>query len=693
MSSTWRAFPIVAGVLVTTAFLVSMLDATESHFVPQVSDLYLVCQYARAMAEGHPFQYNLGEAPSTGATSLLHTVVLAAAHAVGIRGEGLVAFAVLLGAGFYLGSIALGLRVGTLLATEREGLVAGALIALGGPVVWGFLYGSDIALFLFLSLWLMKGVVQSWRDATPHAMALPAVLLALARPEGLPIAVLLAAAWSLGPGRHHGTRARLIAWLPTLAGLSVLGLYRVLTGQWLGTSLADKSLFANYGLTEGLALWSEYVVDVCRGLLLGMYPSQVPVGFARGWASLYFPPLGLILVLACVTRAPAALRTPLRVWAVVLGVVSALVTPNLFMGVHFNRYVLWMVPSLLVMAAVGLGAATRLLARDDDALERSLFRAGAGLWLLLGLFATLRFATLYGEMAGEVYRRDVKTAEWITRHLPHGVGMAGLATSIEYLTGHRNVNLHGVTSPAFFGNTRAEREAGLFEAFSHVPEAERPTYLITSVGTQEASALYRELVEGAPLFRSASFGDELLIYRMRYDLVGKNGRLFLPESVRAVEGLHEVDRLNVCDSRDEAAHAYVVRSRLAGLELHGTPRIDSYPGTPPEVVADAGRAILGSESFLVQTPQKRDLVVVMRTATSAVANVLQASGTGAYGLEFPEAGVRLQVGDQALERWSFRPRPGWDEVVLRVPGALLAAGKTRLTFAGRYAAFHYWFYQ
>ncbi|HET8647800.1 MAG TPA: hypothetical protein VFO85_20040, partial [Vicinamibacteria bacterium] len=39
---------------VAGAFLIAMLSATSGRFVPQVLDLYLVAQYAKAMAQGHP---------------------------------------------------------------------------------------------------------------------------------------------------------------------------------------------------------------------------------------------------------------------------------------------------------------------------------------------------------------------------------------------------------------------------------------------------------------------------------------------------------------------------------------------------------------------------------------------------------------------------------------------------------------
>ena len=206
-----------------------------------------------------------------------------------------------------------------------------------------------------------------------------------------------------------------------------------------------------------------------RGLLLGLYPSQAPVGFARGWASFGFPPLALVLVLLVLAHPPDALARPLQLWAVLVALLFALVGPNVFMGVHFNRYLMWAFPGLLALTAVGLGVGTRLLARDDESLDRRLFTAGTALFLGLGLLSTLRFANVFGQMAGEIYRREIPAAEWIRTNLPRGVAMANVATSVEYLTGHRNLNLHGVTTPAFFGTLTMEKEAGLYEALTRIP--------------------------------------------------------------------------------------------------------------------------------------------------------------------------------------------------------------------------------
>ncbi len=693
MRPPWARLALPLLVLaVVVAFLFAMLASTGGRFVPQVVDLYVVCQYARAMAEGHPFRYNPGESPSTGSTSLLYTAWLGGAQAVGIRGEALVAFAIATGALLFAASVFLARRIGTALGGESAGGLAGALLALGGPIAWSFLYGSDIALYMFLALLLLDRWLAFGAGGSARGFAVAGSLLALARPEGLWIGALLGGASMRRPGVRRAD-----AWLPALpavTGLLVLALNRAVTGDWLGTSVADKSLLANYGLRDTVALVSEYAVDVLRGLLLGFYPSQAPLGFSRGWAPFYFPPLSLLFILLAVLRAPEPLRAPLRWWLVTVGLVCVLVSANVFMGVHFNRYLMWAFPSLLVLAAVGLRFAAGLADRDA-AFERALFRAGAGLFLALGLLSTARFAALYGEMAGSVARRDLALAEWIRQKLPPGVAMANLATSVEYLTGHRNLNLHGVTSPAFFGNRTAEREAGMFEALGRLPEADRPLYLISSASLQEGSALLKELVAGPPLFQTVSFSDELQVFRLRYDLVGKNLRLFAPETVAAVRGLREVDRLNVCDSEDERRHRYRFSSQLGDVRLFGAVRIEAYalPGGS-EVVADAGRAILGSETFRVRAERGRDLVVVLRTSRALEVATRQASLTGLLPLEFPEAGLQVQVGeDRSLPPLTFRPHPGWNEVVFRIPGALLREGETEVHLKGRYASFQYWFFQ
>ncbi len=690
-----RALVLLA-VAVAASFVGLMLWTTHGHFVAPISDLYVIAQYARAMAEGHPFQYNAGELATTGATSLLHTALLALGHAAGARGEGLVAFAVLLGATCLVVSVTLAVRVATRLAGGggREGLLAGALVALGGPVTWGYLYGSDVALAMLLALFLLERWLAYWQGEPGAGLGAAAVLLALARPEGLPIAVLLGLASLRRPAASAGGRERLWPWLGVVAGLAVLLLQRALTGLWLGTSVSEKALLPNYGPVETLSLASKYGVDVVRGLLLGFYPAESPIGFAQGAAAFAFPPLGLLFVLLAAVRPAAAVRGAARAWLAVVAIVFALTGPNVFMGVHFNRYLLWAFPGLLAFAAVGLGVVTRLLAREDAALERGLFRSGAGLWIALSLLSTARFGATYAEMCGETWRREVPMAEWIRANLPPGVAIANAATSIEYLTGHRNLNLHGVTSAAFVGTRTADREAGMFESLVRLPPAARPPYLLLTRSTYEGSPLFQALAARTPLFQTASLGDDLLLFKARWDLLDRGSRPLLPETVAATAGLALQDRLNVCDSRDEAEHGYRFDSRAGEVLLGGTVEIDPAPAAGGEQpLADGGRLIVGHESFRVRTRGGRDLLIVLRTHSPVTARLFRSPGPSALPVEVGAAGIVVRAGGLPVARLTLPNRPGWNEHVIRVPASAVAEGLTELELSGRYASFQFWFYQ
>ena len=683
---------LLLGLAVAALFVSLMLWTTHGHFVAPISDLYVVAQYARAMAEGHPFRYNPAEPPTTGSTSLLHTALLAAAHAAGARGEGLVAFAVAQGAVFLVASTLIAARLASRLSSPREGWLAGGLVALGGPVAWGFLYGSDIALAMLLALLLLDRWLACARGEGASGLAAAGALLALARPEGLPIGVLLGAASALVPTARNGWRERLLPWAGACTGVAVLVLQRWITGSWLATSVSEKALLPNYGLVETLGVSAKYGVDVLRGLLLGLYPSESPVGFSQGQAAFVFPPLGLLLVLLLAAHPPIPrLAVALRVWLATVAATFALVGPNVFMGIHFNRYLMWAFPGLLALAAAGLAVLTRLAARENAALERTLFRTGAGLMLLLGALSTVRFAAVYAQMAGETWRREIPMATWIRANLPAGVRIANAATSIEYLTGHRNLNLHGVTSAAFLGPGTRDREAGMFEALGRLPAAERPPWLLLTRSGLEASALFQALTAGPPVFETASLGDDLLLLPARWELLDRGEQPFAPETLSAIAGLAEVDRLDVCDAHDEATHSYEVDSRMGELLLAASVEIgDAGLPTGSAPLADGGRLVVGSESF--PGPHASSAASWRSWFARATASSFARCPAGPPSWACSR-GSSLRVDGQGPLDATLPAAGGWREHVLRVPAAFVRSASSRIVITGRYTSFHYWFYQ
>jgi hypothetical protein len=102
---------------------------------------------------------------------------------------------------------------------------------------------------------------------------------------------------------------------------------------------------------------------------------------------------------------------------------------------------------------------------------------------------------------------------------------------------------------------------------------------------------------------------------------------------------------------------------------------------------------VGGESFRVRTHGARDLVVVLRSRTPVVARAMRAQGGLSASVEAPEMGILLRAGGREVARLALPNRPGWNEHVFRVPAEAVSDGTTDLALSGRYAAFHYWFYQ
>jgi hypothetical protein len=102
---------------------------------------------------------------------------------------------------------------------------------------------------------------------------------------------------------------------------------------------------------------------------------------------------------------------------------------------------------------------------------------------------------------------------------------------------------------------------------------------------------------------------------------------------------------------------------------------------------------VGGESFRVRTHAGRDLVVVLRSRTPVAANAMRAQGSLSTPVEVAEMGILLRAGGREVARLALPNRPGWNEHVIRVPAEAVSDGTTELSLSGRYAAFHYWFYQ
>jgi hypothetical protein len=411
-----------------------------------LDDSWIHMQFARNLAEGRGFAYNPG-VPVSGSTAPLWTLLLGGTFTVFGAHP---ALAKALGLALTLGTACLAGRLAGLWTGDRGlGLLAAALTALAGPMVWGALSGMEVSLAALL---LTASLLLRAQDRE-GAAAVVLGLATLARPEAI---LLLPLFWLSGPLTWH----RGIKWLgPVAACLAPWVAFNLATiGSPLpGTAAAKVEgglLGALAGLREPLATallrrpgqyvaeWARWLWRIDALLPLLLLPGLWWLARLRGRA---------VLIPACVLLAhPVAM---------------ALLAPYRGPGFQEGRYSIHLLPLALVVAVVPLAGW----------LTPGRARRAAALALLAGVLAALPgAASRYAWAVENIEAMQVGIARWVTDHTPPtarlGLNDVG---AITYFSRREIVDVMGLVTPAILP-FRREGETGVLRFL----EQACPDYLI-----------------------------------------------------------------------------------------------------------------------------------------------------------------------------------------------------------------------
>ena len=467
-----------------------------------LDDSWIHMQFARNLAEGRGFAYNPG-VPVSGSTAPLWTLLLGGtftvfgAHPVLAKALGL---ALTLGTAWLAGRLA-GLWTGR----RGLGLLASALTALAGPMVWGALSGMEVSLAALLVTASLLLRAQEREGAAAVALGLGT----LARPEAI---VLLPLFWLSGPL----TWRRALRWVGPVAACAA---------PWVAFNLA----------TIGSLLPGTAAAKIEGGLLGALSGVREPLAtallrrpgqYASEWVRwlwrvdpllplLVLPGLGWLawrwgraaLVPACVL-----LAHPLAM---------ALLAPYRGPGFQEGRYSIHLLPLALVVAVAPLaGHRTAAPAGPDPPPPPSAgrlalswgCRAGA-LALLVGVLAALPgAASRYAWAVQNIEAMQVHLARWVTDHTPPtarlGLNDVG---AIAYFSRREIVDVMGLVTPAVLPYRR-EGETGVLRYL----ERACPDYLIVfpawfptlSAMTDRFRPVYRVRLD----HNTVAGADELVVY-------------------------------------------------------------------------------------------------------------------------------------------------------------------------------------
>jgi hypothetical protein len=658
--------PVSIAALVLAWCAIGRIFAKVHHPGASLDDAYIHFQYARAIAEGHPFRFQAGEPTTSGATSLLWPALLAPFWGLGFRDEAILwpAWGMSFAA---LGALAFEARATVRkLAGEAAGVGAAAIVLAFPAFTWFAASGMEVLPFGWLLARSVRraadwsedeGSERTRRDALELvALAWGAALM---RPEGALAGVAIGATLALFP-RENTVRSR--AWaLAALAPLLAQPLLLLaVTGSAQSTTAAVKLLPGNPYYT-GAALHAAVAANARMLASKILDGGDYSVEFLpSGGASVAFAGLVAIGVLGSRTR---------RRWraALVIGLALAIFAPCTYVTFLWNRLrYLWPFATGWI---IGLACLARLA---GDFLGAIHTRARVVLPIACGALAGMFLMRMdwsiedVAASASGIDRQQVALGRWAKDALPEGARIGLNDTgAIAYFGGHRTFDVVGLT-------TRGEGRYWVAGAGSRLEHYERllrtnpralPTHFIVYPEWFRIDPLLGPELEEATVTDSSILGGRTMrAHAADYSLLGSGETPWTP--LGAIE-----DALDVADLESEADHRYQLLGARDGEQVAG------YGAAPDgHRVVDGGRTMRSQERFVAH----------LRAGEKARACVrLEAS-----------VPTRVRVLVAGREAALFEVEPGgWTEATFNVR-AESAGAETEIALSadeGDLTVFHYWF--
>jgi hypothetical protein len=630
-------------------------------FPAPLDDVLIHFDFARAAAEGHPFEWIAGQGYSSGETAPLYAAVLAVGHAVGFRDAWLGVWAAVVALACLVATMR-GLRAATRGAPLWAELAGAALVVSAPLVAWSLASGMEVALFAAIAAWTFAATARACdapatgRAAAQWRVGVLAALLVLTRPESVvvagPVAVVVA---------RHARGGSAVAALLRAAGpaaattLAFAVANHVLSGDARAAGAQLKLLSSNPYLTD---------VERAREVVLNLvhFKWQVldrgPAAWPRPWAF-----VGAVAVAGALARrsrwlALAAL-TSAAAWFVLVA----------FNGAARYQNFRYFAPALLLVfmaGAFGIGA----LARGGR-----LWRACAGAVALAAcVFAAPRWPAQtehFARAARNIREQQIEVGLRLARITPPAARvLVGDAGAIPYVSRRAAIDALGLGGfrgyP--FAHAAPHGEAAIVELLEHLGPDERPTHL----------ALYPNWFPGI----TGAFGVELDRVTITDNVIcgGPTKGIYAADwsalgPARDLLG-DDVDVIDVADVESERVHAYAV---------HGAP---GFTVLAVHRLADGRRRFDGGRA--VPAGARERFVVHPTGGARATGGVVRVRFEGADDARID---VALE-GDPGAPAPCVRqeaPRDAWAvcEAVLRRP---LRDGDavTLSAAAGEHRTFHVW---
>jgi hypothetical protein len=692
----YAAWAAIATLSNARAFYGSMWKQTGGEWSAPLDDVFIHFDYARATAEGHPFEWVVGNGYSSGNTSLSYPFVLAAGYVVGFRELSIMVWAAIVAAMCCFGLL---LAVRPLFPSKAASYFAPVAFFWLGALDWSLWSGMEVA--FFLGMWALA--LLAWQklegarfDDLAGAgwwLGAAGAALVVTRPEAMTTIAAFGLVGAWGVLHRFGARS---AWKTLLrvgspaAALLLLqtACNRLLTGEWTANGAIVKLAVNNPFLTPDEKL-ADYTFNLKYSILRNLeyhFTDDAHVDFivpALAFAALAIPETRKVAVL---------LLLQLVGW-------FSMVAMNGQVRWQNERYTMPGVAWLLLVAAVGATALARRAGRphvlpmtlggamcaqlvalslrpggEDPTFRLAWVLAlGAGLvaalllryWparvLAVSAAVVLAYAHqehkmrdqrwFFGRASRNIRDQHVVAGRWLGAQKARRI-LVGDAGALIYASERPGLDIIGLGGLGKLPFARAGVHGlpATLELMEHLPAADRPDVFAIYpswwgvLPTWFTSAeLARFPAEGNVICG----GYEDVIYKADWHLLGTGNRL----RTMPADSVRVVDSVDVADLLSEKEHDYEFPHPAGGWT---DMKILPDPMDPTDDMFDGGRRIGKgrSERFVVRGLARGQAArFVVRSAPDG------------------RATVHVRVGGAEVDRIDFARTEGWLEKDATVPAA------------------------
>jgi hypothetical protein len=566
----YAAFAVWCTCYVGSLFYGYMLVQTGGIWSAPLDDVFIHFDYARSFARGSAFQWSEGNGYSSGNTSLLYPVVLAAGYWLGFRKLQLAVWAAMVALiSLVLFFVWVGRAIDVCdLGTWRKYLIPIAVLSMGG-LDWTLFSGMENA--LHLGLWgacfaLAVEARSAKRFASRKrlsiALGVCGALLVAVRPESGVCVALFGFFVALPALRSGASRRRrwgrmatllLAIGLPGVALLTLQALANLTFTGELSANGAIAKLFLNDPYMSLAEKWARFT-----WLLDYIVPRLVHHHFSAsrpfGWLVVI---LGLLPLASRRTRAVALLLwLNIVLWMLVVAL-------NNQLRWHNERYAMPAVAWLLIAAAVGLGSLfDRGSARSlPHAMWRKIWLARVPLAIgLCALYWTHQAPRMrdqiwfYGRACRNILDQHI-TAGHVIKQLAARRVLVGDAGAMTYIADRPGLDLIGLGGyhDYPFARSAVHGLGASIELIEQMPTDERPDIMaLYPSWWGELPTLFGRFLVAIPVEGNVICGGaEKVIYRADWRALERRAR---PSSLRPGERI--VDELDIANLLSERSHGY-----------------------------------------------------------------------------------------------------------------------------------------